>query len=84
MNQEDMLRILQQQMGYRQQTITIPVEKIDAFIDACIEQKEETLYSLGQALLWWTQQAPMISIPQAQVYPLCIQRIQQRLAQGET
>jgi hypothetical protein len=48
-----------------------------------MSEKDETLYSMAQVLQYKLQQAPMISVAESQVYPLVIQRIQQRLQNGE-
>ena len=61
--------------------LQVPVEKLDMFIDRVIAEKDETLYSLAQTLQYKLHQAPMISVAEAQVYPLVINRIAQRLQQ---
>lgn len=61
--------------------IQVPVEKLDLFIDRVLAEKDETLYSLAQSLQYKLYQAPMVSVAEAQVYPLVINRIVQRLQQ---
>lgn len=61
--------------------IQVPVEILDLFIDRVLAEKDETLYSMAQVLQYKLQQAPMISVAEAQVYPLVINRIAQRLQQ---
>lgn len=69
-------------MFQQQDQIQVPVDKLDLFIDRVVAEKDETLYSLAQALQYKLQQAPMISVAEAQIYPLVIQRIGQRMNQG--
>lgn len=59
--------------------IQVPVEKLDLFIDRVLAEKDETLYSMAQVLQYKLQQAPMISVDEAQAYPLVLNRIAQRL-----
>lgn len=61
--------------------IQVNVEKLDLFIDRVVAEKDETLYSLAQSLQYKLQQAPMISVSEAKIYPLVINRIAQRLRQ---
>lgn len=69
-------------MFQQQEQIQVPVNKLDLFIDRVFAEKDETLYSLAQALQYKLQQAPMISVAEAQIYPLVIQRIGQRMNRG--
>ena len=69
-------------MFQQQDQIQVPIGKLDLFIDRVVAEKDETLYSLAQALQHKLQQAPMISVAEAQIYPLVIQRIGQRMNQG--
>jgi hypothetical protein len=80
---EEMLRMMQGAQMQQASTAHIPLEKIDEFIDRCCKEKDETLFSLGQALQWKLQQSPMISFPELEVYPQVLQRLQQRLNKGE-
>ena len=59
--------------------IQVPVDKLDLFIDRVLAEKDETLYSMAQALQYKLQQAPMISVAEARVYPLVLNQIAQRL-----
>lgn len=59
--------------------VDIPTTKIDEFIDRVITDKDETLHSMAQALQWKLQQAPMISVAEANTYPLVINRIIERM-----
>lgn len=59
--------------------VNVTNAQLDKFIDRAISEKDETLYSLAQALQWKLHQAPMISVAEAHVYPLVIDRIAQRL-----
>lgn len=61
--------------------VDMPTTEIDEFIDRVINEKDETLHSMAQALQWRLQQAPMISVAEVQTYPLVIQRIGQRMNQ---
>jgi DNA-binding PadR family transcriptional regulator len=61
--------------------LQVPVEKLDLFIDRVLAEKDETLYSMAQALQYKLQQAPMISVAESQIYPLVLNRIAQRLQQ---
>ena len=63
--------------GGEQKQVT--VEKLDLFINRVLAEKDETPYSLAQALQYKLQQAPMISVAEAQVYPLVLNQIAQRL-----
>lgn len=83
MTQEEIIRMMQGGFGGNQQTTNIPVEKIDEFIQRCLTERGETLYTLAQALQWKLQAAQMISFPELEVYPLVLQRLQQKLSRGE-
>jgi hypothetical protein len=69
--------------GQQHQTVTVTQAQLDTFINRVMSEKDETLYSMAQVLQYKLQQAPMISVAESQVYPLVIQRIQQRLQNGE-
>lgn len=62
-----------------QQQIQVTVDQLDKFIDKVIAEKDETLYTLAQSLHWKLTQAPMISVAEANIYPLVLNRISQRL-----
>jgi hypothetical protein len=62
-----------------QQQINVTVEQLDKFIDRVIAEKDETLYTLAQSLQWKLTQAPMISVAEASIYPLVLNRIAQRI-----
>lgn len=84
MTHEEMVRMMQSQMGGQQQhSPDITVELIDRFIQRCIDERDETLYTLAQALQWKLQQSPMVSFPELEVYPVILQRLQERLGKGE-
>jgi hypothetical protein len=76
------MRQMQQQ---QQVKVEIPVDKIDEFINKCCEKYDESLYSLAMELQNSLQGVglPYISMPQAQVYPLVLQRLKERLDKGE-
>ena len=61
----------------------VSVEQLDEFINRCMTEKDETLLTLGQALHTRVTRAQMISILEAQILPIVLQRIQQRLNKGE-
>lgn len=68
--------IFQQQ---QQQGVSVSQQQLDKFIDRVVAEKDETLYSLAQDLQYKIQAAPMISVAEAQIYPLVLKRIAQRL-----
>ena len=82
MTQEDILRMMQQQTGKRDD-IQIPTDKLDEFIDRCIKEKDYTLHSLAQDINFQLTQAPLVSYPELEILPLCLQRIKERLVGGE-
>lgn len=87
MNQEELQRMFQEKMngGGQQQSCLSrnPTEKeTDTFIDRCMK-RDETLQTLGQALIWKLKQAPMCTQPEQEVLPQGINRIQARLQKGE-
>lgn len=84
MNQEDILRMMGGQRGSRQQVTPEHVEKLDEFIDRCCKEKDETLYSLGQACHLHLQQGRVLSYVEAEVLPQVLQRIQERMNKGES
>lgn len=61
-----------------QPNIQIPISKIDLFIDRVLAEKDETLHSLSQALLFKLERAPMISVAEVMIYPHVLQRIMER------
>lgn len=69
--------------GHQHQQVTVTQAQLDTFINRVVAEKDETLYSMAQVLQYKLQQAPMVSVAESQVYPLVIQRIQQRLQNGE-
>lgn len=83
MNFEDLQSFMQQQMGGQTLQEDVPPEKLDEFIKRCCK-RDETLVSLAQSLQWALEQAPMISVPEAQVYPMVLQRIQYWMQEGKT
>jgi hypothetical protein len=64
---------------FQQQVVNVTQQQLDTFIDRVVAEKDETLYSLAQDLQYKLQAAPMISVAEAQVYPLVLRRIAQRL-----
>lgn len=62
-----------------QQQINVTVEQLDRFIDRVVAEKGETFYTLAQVLQWKLTQAPMISVAEASIYPLVLNRIAQRI-----
>lgn len=87
MTNEELQRMAQAAMGGQQQYRTgvqVTVRQVDAFIDRVCKEKNHVLYSLAQALQWNLEHAPLISYPQIEVYGYAIQRIQQRMSQGES
>lgn len=84
MTHEDIIRMMQGGGNVQQNpNPDITVEKIDEFINKVVAEKDETLYSLSQALQWKLQAAPMVSFPEVEVYPLVLGRLQERLNKGE-
>ena len=84
MTQEEIIRMMQGGINVQQQpNPDITVEKIDEFINKVVAEKDETLYSLAQALQWKLQAAPMVSFPEVEVYPLVLGRLQERLNKGD-
>ena len=84
MTHEDIIRMMQGGGNVQQNpNPDITVEKIDEFINKVVAEKDETLYSLAQALQWKLQAAPMVSFPEVEVYPLVLGRLQERLNKGE-
>ena len=67
--------------SFEPNNIKIPVEKLDLFIDRCCNERDETLYSLAQALIFKLERG-MHSVPEEEIYPKVITRIQQRLEEG--
>lgn len=63
----------------QQQGVNVTQQQLDKFIDRVVAEKDETLYSLAQNLQYKLQAAPMVSVAEAQVYPLVLQRIAQRM-----
>lgn len=86
MNQDDLQRMFQQKMsGGQQQSCLVrqpTVKELDEFIDRCLK-RDETLHTIAQSLQYTLQQAPMTTQPMQEIYPLVLQRIQQRLQKGE-
>ena len=62
-----------------QPQIQVTIEQLDKFIDRVVAEKDETLYTLAQSLQWKLTQAPMISVAEASIYPLVLNRISQRM-----
>ena len=84
MTHEEIIRMMQGGVNVQQQpNPDITVEKIDEFINKVVAEKDETLYSLAQALQWKLQAAPMVSFPEVEVYPLVLGRLQERLNKGD-
>jgi len=79
MTHEDMIRMIQGAQMQHSSTAHIPIEKINLFIDRVLAEKDETLYSMAQALQWKLQAAPMVSYPELEVYPQVLVRLKQRL-----
>lgn len=85
MNEQDLLNMVRQQMGGMQQSVLSrqpTVEEVDKFIDKCCNDRDETLYSLAQALIFKLERC-VHSIPEGEIYPMVIARIQQRLEEGD-
>lgn len=82
MNQEDILRMMQNQGGQRKAVVPESVEKLDEFIDRCLA-KDETLQTLGNACHIHLQQGRIVSYVEQEVLPQVLQRINQRLQKGE-
>lgn len=83
MTQDELLRIMKSQGGQQQQTHPEKVEDLDLFIDRCMKEKDETLFSLGQGINMYLQQSQILSYVELEVYPQVMQRIQIRLNEGE-
>lgn len=85
MSPEDYIRMMQQK-GFRQQPQedVIPLEKLDLFINRVVAEKDETLYTMAQAIQWKLHQSPMVSLEELRIYPKVLQRIQERMQKGET
>lgn len=85
MNEQDILNMMRQQMSGMQQSVLSrqpTVEELDKFIERCCKEKDETLYSLAQALVFKLERC-VHSIPEGEIYPTVIARIQQLLDEGE-
>ena len=87
MTQEELQRMFQEKMnGGQQQQSSLTrqpsVKELDEFIDRCCKEKEEVLYSLGQALNFKISKS-YHSVYEGEILPLVLQRIQQRLNKGE-
>lgn len=81
MNQEQLRRMLQGQN--QQQGQPEKVSDLDKFIDRCMKEKDETLFSLGQGINMYLQRSQILSYLELEVYPQVLQRIQIRLNEGE-
>jgi hypothetical protein len=83
MTHEEMIRMMQNGFNnQRSSTAHIPIEKIDEFIDRVLAEKDQTLYSMTQALQWKLQAAPICSFPELEVYPQVLVRLKQGLEGG--
>jgi len=83
MTHEEMIRMMQGAQMQHSSTAHIPIEKLNLYIDRVLAEKDETLYSMAQALQWKLQAAPMVSYPELEVLPQVLHIIQQRLNKGE-
>jgi hypothetical protein len=83
MTHEEIIRMMQGGKVQPQPNPDITVEKIDKFINKVVAEKDETLYSLAQALQWKLQAAPVVSFPELEVLPMVLRRLQERLNKGE-
>ncbi len=88
MNPED---IFSQMMGGQQpQQIHVPQEemetKVKEFIDRCLEDKDYTLHSLAQEIVYLLQppqgHTTMLQIGMKEVLPVVLQQIDRRLKDG--
>lgn len=81
----DIEELLKHQMRHHQREAGPPtVRQMDKWIDWCCNERDQTLYTLGQACVFKLQQAPIVSFLETEVLPHVVQRINMRLAQGET
>lgn len=83
MNIDDFIKQMQGQQSQQQEVEKIDEEKLDLFINRCREEKDETLFSLGQALNYKLNAAPMITFEEVWILPQVLKRIEERLNKGE-
>lgn len=81
----DTEELLKHQMRHHQQEAGPPTrQQMDKWIDWCCKERDQTLYTLGQACVFKLQQAPVVSFLEIDVLPFVINRLNERLAKGET
>ena len=81
MNPEDIINQMRGQTGSvlsRQPTIA----EIDEFLSRCIEEKDETIYTIFQSLAFKLERG-VHSAVEAEIFPQIIKRIQERMNKGE-
>lgn len=83
MTHEEMIRMMQGAQMQHSSTAHIPIEKLNLYIDRVLAEKDETLYSMAQALQWKLQAAPMVSYLELEVLPQVLIQIKKRLEGGE-
>ena len=82
MNPEEVMKMFAQQQQQNCLLRKPTEEEIDTFIDRCCKEKDETLYTLFQALAFKIERS-VHSIPEGEIYPLVLERIKQKLEGGE-
>lgn len=77
MNINDMIKQMQGQKPESVLTRKPTIEEIDLFIDRVMKEKDETLYSMHQAIVFKLERQPH-SLVESEIYPLVLERLVER------
>lgn len=79
---EEIFKQMNQQHQRNKPSLNVPIEKIDLFIQRCLDDKDYSLYSLGQDIVYKLERC-WHSEAEAEILPKVFKRIQEKIDRGE-